>query len=143
LLAAATRAAPREVATFTRQMVDALLADLAQVDRGALVLFTSREQMRAAVQQLPAALREHVLVQGRQPRLKLLAQHREQVALGRPSIIFGLQSFAEGVDLPGALCESLFITKLPFAPPDEPVDEARAEWLRASGGDPFMDLVVP
>ncbi|QXL83988.1 ATP-dependent DNA helicase DinG [Comamonas sp. NLF-1-9] len=143
LLAASTLAAPREVAAFTRQMIQALLDDLAQVASGALVLFTSREQMRAAVEQLPAELRACVLVQGHQPRLKLLARHREQVAQGRASIIFGLQSFAEGVDLPGALCEALFITKLPFAPPDEPVDEARAEWLRASGGDPFMELVVP
>ena len=143
LVASSTQAAPREVAAFTRQMIEALLADLAEVASGALVLFTSREQMRLAVEQLPPGLRERVLVQGRQPRLALLARHRERVAQAQPSIIFGLQSFAEGMDLPGTLCESLFITKLPFAPPDEPVDEARAEWLRASGGDPFMDLVVP
>ena len=143
LVAQATLAAPREVAAFTRQMIAALLADLAEVASGALVLFTSREQMRQAVEQLPASLRAAVLVQGQLPRPRLLAQHRERVAQGQASIIFGLQSFAEGMDLPGALCESLFITKLPFAPPDEPVDEARAEWLRASGGDPFMQLVVP
>ncbi|OJU86445.1 MAG: ATP-dependent DNA helicase DinG [Burkholderiales bacterium 66-5] len=143
LTASRTEALPRDVAAFTRQMVRALLDDLAQVRSGALVLFTSREQMRQAVEQLPPALRTIVLVQGQQPRLKLLAAHRERVARGAPSVIFGLQSFGEGLDLPGALCETLFITKLPFAPPDEPVDEARAEWLRASGGDPFMELVVP
>ncbi len=44
-----------------------------------------------------------------------------------------MQSFGEGLDLPGRLCESVFITKLPFAPPDDPVGEARAEWLRAVG----------
>ncbi len=141
--ASSTLAAPREVAAFTRQMIEALLDDLAQVQSGALVLFTSREQMRLAVEQLPDALRATVLVQGQRPRLKLLAMHRERVTQGQASIIFGLQSFGEGLDLPGRLCESLFITKLPFSPPDEPVDEARAEWLRASGGDPFMDLVVP
>ncbi len=54
-----------------------------------------------------------------------------------------MQSFGEGLDLPGRLCESLFITKLPFAPPDDPVGEARAEWLRTSGRDPFSELVVP
>ncbi|QEA12998.1 ATP-dependent DNA helicase DinG [Comamonas flocculans] len=143
LTAGGTLAAPREVALFTRQMIEALLQDLARVQSGALVLFTSREQMRQAVEQLPHALRATVLVQGQLPRLKLLAKHRERVTGGLASIIFGLQSFGEGLDLPGRLCESLFITKLPFSPPDEPVDEARAEWLRASGGDPFMDLVVP
>jgi ATP-dependent DNA helicase DinG len=54
-----------------------------------------------------------------------------------------MQSFGEGLDLPGRLCESVFITKLPFAPPDDPVGEARAEWLRAVGRDPFSELVVP
>jgi ATP-dependent DNA helicase DinG len=37
----------------------------------------------------------------------------------------------------------VFIAKLPFAPPDDPVGEARAEWLRAVGRDPFSELVVP
>ena len=60
-----------------------------------------------------------------------------------PSVIFGMQSFGEGLDLPGALCETVFITKLPFAPPSDPVDEARAEWLRSVGRDPFNELVIP
>jgi ATP-dependent DNA helicase DinG len=57
--------------------------------------------------------------------------------------LFGLQSFGEGLDLPGALCETVFIAKLPFAPPSDPVDEARAEWLRKVGRDPFSELVIP
>ncbi|MPM83353.1 putative ATP-dependent helicase DinG [bioreactor metagenome] len=124
-------------------MVDALLSDLAMVEAGALVLFTSREQMRQAVDALPTVMRETVLVQNTLPRQQLLSRHRERVAQGMPSIIFGMQSFGEGLDLPGPLCESLFITKLPFAPPDDPVGEARAEWLRGSGRDPFIELVVP
>ncbi|GAB2734327.1 ATP-dependent DNA helicase DinG [Melaminivora jejuensis] len=143
LVARETRAEPRDVQQFTAEMVDALLTDLALVEAGALVLFTSREQMRRAVDELPTVLRASVLVQGQLPRRELLARHRQQVAAGQPSIIFGMQSFGEGLDLPGQLCESLFITKLPFAPPDDPVGEARAEWLRAAGRDPFSELVVP
>ncbi|SDM10932.1 ATP-dependent DNA helicase DinG [Oryzisolibacter propanilivorax] len=143
LVARETRAEPRDVQQFTAQMVEALLTDLSAVEAGALVLFTSREQMRRAVDELPTHLRGTVLVQGQLPRRELLARHRERVAAGQPSIVFGMQSFGEGLDLPGALCESLFITKLPFAPPDDPVGEARAEWLRAAGRDPFSELVVP
>ncbi|MFN3376700.1 MAG: ATP-dependent DNA helicase DinG [Burkholderiaceae bacterium] len=143
LVAAETAADPREAARFTEEMVQALLHDLAQVQAGALVLFTSRDQMRQAVDALPTVLRPRVLVQNTLPRGQLLARHRERVAAGEPSIVFGLQSFGEGLDLPGALCESLFITKLPFAPPDAPVDDARAEWLRSVGRDPFSELVVP
>ncbi len=143
LVVTETAADPRMPAQYTNEMVDALLEDLAQVQAGGLVLFTSREQMRLAVDALPTAMRQHVLVQNTLPRSQLLQQHRERVAAGLPSIIFGMQSFGEGLDLPGALCESLFITKLPFAPPDDPVDEARAEWLKNSGRDPFSELVVP
>ncbi len=143
LVATETQADPRDAQAFTAEMVDALLSDLALVEAGALVLFTSREQMRQAVDAMPTAMRPVVLVQNTLPRQQLLARHRERVAQGLPSIIFGMQSFGEGLDLPGSLCESLFITKLPFAPPDDPVGEARAEWLRGAGRDPFSELVVP
>jgi ATP-dependent DNA helicase DinG len=143
LIAAETHADPKNAAQFTTEMVDALLHDLARVEYGALVLFTSREQMRQAVDALATVMRPLVLVQNQLPRTQLLARHRERVAAGEPSIIFGMQSFGEGLDLPGRLCESVFITKLPFAPPDDPVGEARAEWLRAVGRDPFSELVVP
>jgi ATP-dependent DNA helicase DinG len=143
LVATETQAEPRDAQAFTAEMVDALLSDLALVEAGALVLFTSREQMRQAVDAMPTAMRAVVLVQNTLPRQQLLAHHRERVAQGLPSIIFGMQSFGEGLDLPGQLCESVFIAKLPFAPPDDPVGEARAEWLRAVGRDPFTELVVP
>ncbi|MDW5441650.1 ATP-dependent DNA helicase DinG [Polaromonas sp. SM01] len=138
-----TRADPKQADTFTAEMVQALLGDLAQVVHGALCLFTSREQMRQAVEALDGGLREQVLVQGELPRPVLLRRHRERVAAGQASVIFGMQSFGEGLDLPGQLCESVFIAKLPFAPPDDPVGEARAEWLRSVGRDPFNELVVP
>ena len=138
-----TQADPKHAGPFTQEMVHTLLHDLASVQTGALVLFTSKEQMRQAVDALPSALRSKVLVQNTMPRFALLNKHREQVEAGQASIIFGMQSFGEGLDLPGALCASLFITKLPFAPPDDPVGEARAEWLRSSGRNPFSDLVVP
>jgi ATP-dependent DNA helicase DinG len=142
-----TRTDPREAAGFTAEMIALLLADLRtmqdQAPGGALVLFTSRDQMRQAVAALPDRLRPYVLVQGELPRTALLQRHREQVGQGEPSVIFGMQSFGEGLDLPGALCAHLFIAKLPFAPPDDPVGEARAEWLEAQGRNPFMELTVP
>jgi ATP-dependent DNA helicase DinG len=143
LVAVETRADPRDAVAYVAEMARALVRDLATVRHGALVLFTSRDQLRQAVEALPAALRPRVLTQTALPRQALLATHRQRVADGQPSIIFGMQSFGEGLDLPGQLCESVFIAKLPFAPPDDPVGEARAEWLRAVGRDPFSELVVP
>ena len=138
-----TLADPKNADAYTAEMVEYLMKDLAEVQRGALVLFTSRAQMRSAVDALPGALRESVLVQGSQSRMRLLATHTARVEAGFPSVLFGLQSFGEGLDLPGALCETVFIAKLPFAPPSDPVDEARAEWLKSVGRDPFNELVIP
>ena len=108
-----------------------------------MALFTSRVQMKAAVDALSPALQQVVLVQGQMARLRLLATHQARVEAGFASVIFGLQSFGEGLDLPGKLCETVFIAKLPFSPPSDPVEEARSEWLKSVGRDPFSELVVP
>jgi ATP-dependent DNA helicase DinG len=143
LIVVETEADPKNAEAYTREMVGELLADLSQVEHGALVLFTSRVQMKAAVDALTSALQEVVLVQGQMARGRLLATHQARVEAGLPSVIFGLQSFGEGLDLPGKLCETVFIGKLPFSPPSDPVEEARSEWLKSVGRDPFSELVVP
>jgi len=143
LVVAHTVADPREVQAYTAEMVASLQDDLRQVQHGALVLFTSRVQMRAAVAALAPDLLPRVLVQGQMSRGRLLDSHTARIESGQPSVIFGLQSFGEGLDLPGTLCEWVFIAKLPFASPSDPVQEARAEWLRREGRNPFDELVVP
>jgi ATP-dependent DNA helicase DinG len=147
LVVVQTQADPKDVEAYTREMLDALMADLAEVQRGALVLFTSRAQLRRAQDLLERGLhsdlRNKVLVQGEASRTQLLQRHAERVQAGEVSILFGLQSFGEGLDLPGELCEWVFITKLPFASPSDPVGQARADWLKAQGRDPFSELVVP
>jgi ATP-dependent DNA helicase DinG len=143
LIVVETEADPKNAEAYTREMVSELLVDLMHVRHGALVLFTSRVQMKAAVDALSLALQEVVLVQGQMARGRLLATHQARVVNGFPSVIFGLQSFGEGLDLPGQLCETVFIAKLPFSPPSDPVEEARSEWLKSIGRDPFSELVVP
>jgi ATP-dependent DNA helicase DinG len=143
LIVVETTADPKNADAYTREMVTELLSDLGRVERGALALFTSRVQMKAAVEALSPALQTAVLVQGQMARTRLLATHQARVEAGFPSILFGLQSFGEGLDLPGKLCETVFIAKLPFSPPSDPVEEARSEWLKSVGRDPFSELVVP
>ncbi|MBV5298145.1 MAG: ATP-dependent DNA helicase DinG [Rhodoferax sp.] len=143
LLVVETAADPRHVESYTREMVATLLADLRLVPHGALVLFTSRVQMKVAVDALGAELLGVVLVQGQMARSRLLGSHQARIESGQPSVIFGMQSFGEGLDLPGWLCETVFIAKLPFASPSDPVEEARSEWLKREGRDPFAELVVP
>ncbi len=143
LIVVETAADPKNAEAYTREMVSELMSDLGQIQRGALALFTSRVQMKAAVDALSPALQQVVLVQGQMARGRLLATHQARVEAGLPSVLFGLQSFGEGLDLPGKLCETVFIAKLPFSPPSDPVEEARSEWLKSVGRDPFSELVVP
>ena len=53
-------------------------------------------------------------------------------------MIFGLDSFAEGPDLPGDACVQVIIARLPFAMPDDPVDKTLARWIEKQGGNPFF-----
>jgi len=128
---------------FSAELCQALPGLLREHAHGQLVLFTSRRQMQACHAALPKDLAEQVQVQGERSRTELLKEHARRVAEGQRSIIFGLQSFGEGIDLPGALCEHVVIDKLPFTPPTSPVEEALAEWLGTQGRDPFAEIAVP
>ena len=128
---------------FSDELCEKLPELLREHQHGQLVLFTSRRQMQACHSALPKDLLEQVQVQGVRSRTELLKEHSRRIISGQRSIIFGLQSFGEGIDLPGQLCEHVVIDKLPFTPPNSPVEEALAEWLSAQGRDPFNELSVP
>ncbi|MFO7552787.1 MAG: ATP-dependent DNA helicase DinG [Haliea sp.] len=115
------------------------------LDRGeaSLVLFSSRRQMQEVYEGLRDDLGAMILMQGDGSKQEILRQHREAVDAGRGSIIFGLASFAEGVDLPGAYCRHVVIAKIPFAVPDSPIEAALAEWVEAQGRNAFMEISVP
>lgn len=128
---------------FSDELCQKLPELLREHQHGQLVLFTSRRQMQACQAALPRDLQAQVQVQGDGSRIALLREHARRVDKGERSIIFGLQSFGEGIDLPGRLCEHVVIDKLPFTPPNSPVEEALSEWLVAQGRDPFNELSVP
>ncbi|MEJ8859865.1 helicase C-terminal domain-containing protein [Variovorax robiniae] len=130
-------------AEFSEDLCRVLPMLLREHRYGQLVLFTSKRQMLACHAALPEDVGAQVQMQGERSRTELLAEHGRRVERGQRSILFGLQSFGEGIDLPGRLCEHVVIDKIPFAPPDSPVEEALAEWLTGQGRDPFVEIAVP
>jgi ATP-dependent DNA helicase DinG len=120
-----------------------LLPTLLDEGEGSLVLFSSRRQMLDVRDGLSRPWRERLLTQDDYGKQEVLRRHREAIDAGQGSVIFGLASFAEGVDLPGDYCRHVVIAKLPFAVPDDPVDAALAEWLESQGRNPFMEISVP
>ena len=92
-----------------------LLPGLIREDEGTLVIFTSWRQL-GQVCAAPAALLKRVLSQATESKGRILAEHQRRIDGGEGSVIFGLASFAEGIDLPGAYCRHVIICKLPFRP---------------------------
>jgi ATP-dependent DNA helicase DinG len=122
----------------------ALLAGLCERHgRGTLVLFTSYALLSrchlALLRQLDQQ-RFPLLAQGLDgSRSELLERFRR----AGNAVLLGVDSFWEGVDLPGEALQLLVMTKLPFEVPGEPLLDARSERVQARGGNAFRDLSVP
>ncbi|SEA24891.1 ATP-dependent DNA helicase DinG [Marinobacterium iners] len=138
----AMRTDPGQPDAHTDEVLEYLNTELKSV-AAALVLFSSWRQMRSVLDQLDESIKNSVLAQGQYSKQETLRLHRERVDEDKRSIIFGLASFAEGVDLPGRYLTDVFITKLPFSVPDDPVDATMAEWIEQRGGNAFTDWTVP
>ena len=119
------------------------LPELTRGAQGTLVLFTSWRQLLSVRDLVADDYGDELLVQGDLSRTEILTRHRAAIDAGRRSVIFGLASFAEGVDLPGAYCEHVIISKIPFATPDDPVGATLNEWIEARGGNPFREVSLP
>lgn len=123
--------------------VISLLNEQINLTAGNLVLFSARKQMLDVADKVIPEIKGKLLIQGELSKSEILERHRDAIEAGKGSVIFGLASFSEGVDLPGKLCEHVFIAKLPFAVPDSPVDATYSEWLQSVGRNPFMEISVP
>lgn len=108
-----------------------------------LVLFTSTASMRAAARELEDDFaREGIrlLMQGQgQSVARLIADMKSD----NRSVLFGLDSFWTGVDIPGDDVVTVIITRLPFAVPDQPLVQARLQRLKDQGRNAFMEYTVP
>ena len=141
---------PDPAATTTAAVAAALapfLADLFGATRGrGLVLFTAYDMMRAVAEATRPMLAERgmdLLVQGDGLSREAMVGRLKDAENGRPVVLFGAQSFWEGVDVAGAALSCVVLARLPFPQVGDPVTEARAEKVAEDGGSAFRDYFLP
>ncbi|HCD1117485.1 TPA: ATP-dependent DNA helicase DinG [Proteus mirabilis] len=110
--------------------------------RGQLVLFSSQRAMEGFLEEVKD-LRLSLLVQGDQPRYRLVETHFKRIDAGDNSVLIGLQSFAEGLDLKGDYLTQVHIHKIAFPPVTDPVIVTEGEWLKSLKRYPFEVQSLP
>ncbi|MGQ0612132.1 MAG: ATP-dependent DNA helicase [Planctomycetaceae bacterium] len=133
---------PREPA-YDAAVVERVRALVTESDGGAFVLFTSHRALEAAYEALREEFRDAGLQVMRQGAEAKPADILEAFRTRSDCVLFATDTFWQGVDIRGDNLRLVILTRLPFAVPDHPLQQARVERIEAEGGDSFRQLSLP
>ena len=128
--------------THERQCIEAIQHFVARTDGHAFVLFTSYEFMNRAVSELTPWLTDRqfgLYVQGTgTTRAQLIEKFKQNPR----SVLFGTDSFWQGVDVQGDALQNVIITKLPFSVPGQAAASGAPGLHSRTGRKPVSGLSV-
>lgn len=117
-----------------------LVYELLSYSKGhAFLLFTTHQMLSQVKEILTRTIEYPLFVQGDMPRAEMMKRFRQT----QNAVLLGTSSFWEGVDICGKALRLVIIDKLPFAPPDDPIMQARLKHIEEQGANPFMDYQLP
>jgi ATP-dependent DNA helicase DinG len=128
---------PRD-AGFMDAVADEVVRIVAASRGRAFLLFTSHRALDGVFESCRRHLAYPVLKQGDGPRMVLIERFQAE-----PSVLFATMGFWQGIDVPGEALSCVVLDKLPFAPPDDPIVQARTDALKNEGFDPFAAYHLP
>ncbi len=130
---------------FNKELSDFLSKHLDySLPYGTLVMFFNRKQMLDVYNTIPKTIQDKILIQTDYISLqRMIDDHKKQIDKNLPSILFGMNSLAEGVDLVSKYCMHVIITKMPFDTPSDPFNIVREYWIKKQDGNFFMEVSLP
>ena len=133
---------PTQVYEHTQEVATQLLKRI-DSNEGSLVLFASNKQMQMVADLVEKKLGCDLFVQGEFSKKLIIEKHLSLRKQGKGSVIFGLDSFAEGVDLKGDNLTHVVIVKLRFSVPTSPIEKTTQDYLQSQNRNPFMEISLP
>ncbi|UJF20197.1 ATP-dependent DNA helicase DinG (plasmid) [Vibrio sp. SS-MA-C1-2] len=137
---------PSDATAFTEYLSKNLLEKSVGQHKAILVLFCSYWQMNQVCNAIKEKAEKQgfsLLKQGDKSKSELIKQHKSIIDNGGKSLLCGVSSLSEGLDLPRQYVTNVIITKLPFAMPNSPLATVVSENIAAQGRKPFFDLTLP